>query len=195
MGLWEITEEYSFFEQASPYRAVATNPGQQLQQLASRMVLKALQPLFPISQIQFNPVGKPFLPEGLPQFSISHTRGFAAAIISPEIPVGIDIEWISPRVLTIAKKFLNPHEHALLAELSEQDRIAFLTLFWSIKETVYKCWGHGGVDFAEQIRIQSFSQQDEGTAYVQFGLSAHLHAVHYERKGDLWLSYMQALLQ
>ena len=195
MGLWEITEEYSFFEQASPYRAVASNPGQQLQQLASRMVLKALQPLFPISQIQLNPAGKPFLPEGLPQFSISHTRGFAAAIISPEIPVGIDIEFISPRVVTIAKKFLNPHEHALLAELSEQDRIAFLTLFWSIKETVYKCWGHGGVDFAEQIRIQSFSQQDEGTAYVQFGNAADIHTVNYERKGDLWLSYMQALLQ
>ena len=195
MGLWEITEGHSFFEQASTFRAVATNPGQQLQQLASRMVLKALQPLFPISQIQLNPAGKPFLPEGLPQFSISHTRGFAAAIISPEIPVGIDIEWISPRVLTIAKKFLNPHEHALLAELSEQDRIAFLTLFWSVKETVYKCWGNGGVDFAEQIRIQSFSQQDEGVANVQFGSSAHLHTVHYERKGDLWLSYMQALLQ
>ena len=158
------------------------------------MVLKALQPLFPISQIQLNPAGKPFLSDGLPQFSISHTRGFAAAIISPEIPVGIDIEFISPRVLKIEKKFLNPHEHALLAELSEYDRITFLTLFWSIKETVYKCWGNGG-EFAGQIRIQSFSLLDEGIANVQFGNVADLHTVHYERKGDLWLSYMQAFLQ
>ena len=195
MGLWEITEEHSFFEQASPYRPVATNPGQQLQQLASRMVLKALQPLFPISQIQLNPVGKPFLPEGLPQFSISHTRGFAAAIISPEIPVGIDIEWISPRVVTIAKKFLNPHEHALLAELSEQDRIVVSSLFWSIKETVYKCWGNGGVDFAEQIRIRSFALQDHGTASIQFGQSTAEYTVHYQREGDLWVSYMQAFLK
>ena len=195
MGLWEITEEHSFFEQASPYRAVASNPGQKLQQLASRMVLKALQPLFPISQIQLNPAGKPFLPEGLPQFSISHTRGFAAGIISAETPVGIDIEFISPRVLRIEKKFLNPQEYALLAPLSEQDRIVVSSLFWSIKETVYKCWGNGGVDFAEQIRIRSFALQDHGTASIQFGQSTAEYTVHYQREGDLWVSYMQAFLK
>lgn len=195
LGLWEITEELSFFEQAISYRAVASNPGMQLQQLASRMVLNALRPFFPFEQIQLNLAGKPFLPEGMPQFSISHTRGFAAGIISDEAPVGIDIESISPRVLTIEKKFLNPHEYTLLAPLSEQDRIVFATLLWSIKETVYKCCGNGGVDFAEQIRIQSFSLQDQGTAAVQFGQSAAEHSVHYQRKGNLWLSYMQAFLQ
>jgi phosphopantetheinyl transferase len=194
MGLWNITEDHSFFEQASPYRAVASNPGQQLQQLASRMVLKVLQPSFPFDQIQLNPAGKPFLPSER-QFSISHTRGFAAAIISPEIPVGIDIEFISPRVLKVEKKFLNHQEFALLAPLSEQDRIVFSSLFWSIKETVYKCWGNGGVDFAEQIRIQSFALQDHGTAAIQFGQSSAVHTVHYFREGDLWLSYMQAFLQ
>jgi len=94
LGLWEITEEALFFEQAIPYRAIASNPGQQLQQLASRMVLNVLQPSFPFDQIQLNPAGKPSLPEGMPQFSISHTKGFAAGIISAETPVGIDIESI-----------------------------------------------------------------------------------------------------
>jgi phosphopantetheinyl transferase len=195
MGLWNITEDHSFFEQASPYRAVASNPGQQLQQLASRIVLKVLQPSFPFDQIQLNPAGKPFLPEAMLQFSISHTRGFAAGIISAEIPVGIDIEFISPRVLKVEKKFLNHQEFALLAPLSEQDRIVFSSLFWSIKETVYKCWGNGGVDFAEQIRIQSFALQDLGTAAIQFGQSTGVYPVHYLREGDLWLSYMQAFLQ
>ena len=130
----------------------------------------------------------------MPQFSISHTKGFAAGIISAETPVGIDIESISPRVLKIEKKFLNPHEFALLARFSEQDRIVFASLFWSIKETVYKCWGNGGVDFAEQIRIQSFSLQDQGTAAVQFGHAEAVHAVHYHREGNLWLTYMQAIL-
>ena len=195
LGLWEITEAPSFFEEASSYRAVASHPGQQMQQLASRMVLKALQPLFPFDQIQLNHAGKPFLSEEMPQFSISHTRGFAAGIISDETPVGIDIEWISPRVLKIEKKFLNPYEHALLASLSEQDRIVFASLFWSIKETVYKCWGNGGVDFSEHIKMHSFSLQHQGTAAIQFGQSAALHTVHYFREGDLWLSYMQAFLQ
>jgi phosphopantetheinyl transferase len=193
LGLWEITEDHSFFEQASAYRAIASNPGQQLQQLASRIVLKVLQPSFPFDQIQLNPAGKPFLHSEI-QFSISHTRGFAAAIISPETPVGIDIEFISPRVLKVEKKFLNHQEFGLLAPLSEQERIVFSSLFWSIKETVYKCWGNGGVDFAEQIRIQSFALQDHGTASIQFGQSTAMHTVHYLREGDLWLSYMQAFL-
>lgn len=194
LGLWEITEDSSFFELAIPYRAVASNPGQQLQQLASRMVLKVLQPSFPFDQIQLNAAGKPFLPSGR-QFSISHTRGFAAGIISAETPVGIDIEFISSRVLKIEKKFLNQQEYALLAPLSEQDRIAFSSLFWSIKETVYKCWGNGRVDFAEQIRIQSFALQDHGTAAIQFGQSTAVYTVHYLREGDLWMTYMQAFLQ
>lgn len=195
LGLWEITEEPSFFEQAIPYRSSASNPGQQLQQLASRMVLDALQPSFPFDQIQSNPAGKQLLPEGMPQFSISHTKGFAAGIISAEIPVGIDIEFISPRVHKIEKRFLNPHEYALLAPLSEGDRVVFSSLFWSIKETVYKCWGKGGVDFAEQIRIQSFSLQYQGAATVQFGHSADVYNVHYQRIGDLWLTHLQAFLQ
>ena len=98
-------------------------------------------------------------------------------------------------MLKIEKKFLNPHEHALLASLSEQDRIVFASLFWSIKETVYKCWGNGGVDFSEDIKIQSFFLQDQGTAAIQFGQSEAVHTVHYFREGDLWLSYMHAFLQ
>ena len=194
LGLWEITEEPLFFENAMPYRAIASNPGQHLQQLASRMVLHVLEPSFPFDQIQLNPAGKPILPESMSQFSISHTKGFAAGIISAEIPVGIDIEFISPRVLKIEKKFLNSQEYALLDPLSEQDRMVFSSLFWSIKETVYKCWGNGGVDFAEQIRIQFFSLQDQGTAGIQFGQSTAVHTVNYLRKGDLWLTYMQAFL-
>jgi 4'-phosphopantetheinyl transferase len=194
LGLWEITEDPLFFEQAMPYRSVVSNPGQQLQQLASRMVLKALQPSFPFDQIQLNTAGKPLLPNGMSFFSISHTRGFAAGIISSDAPVGIDIEFISQRVLRIEKKFLNAHEYALLAPLSEQDRVVYASLFWSIKETVYKCWGNGGVDFSEQIRIRSFTLNRQGTASVQFGHGTVFHSVHYYREGDLWLTYMQALL-
>jgi phosphopantetheine--protein transferase-like protein len=131
----------------------------------------------------------------MPQFSISHTKGFAAGIISAEIPVGIDIEFISPRVLKIEKRFLNPHEYALLDSLAEEERVVFSSLFWSIKETVYKCWGKGGVDFADQIRIQSFSPQHQGAAAVQFRQSADVYSVQYLRIGDLWLTHMQALLQ
>lgn len=159
------------------------------------MLLDALHPGFPFSQISLNLAGKPIIETGMLQFSISHTKGFAAAIIADEMPVGVDIEYISPRVLKIEKKFLNEHEFMLLDKFSSDDRIAFASLFWSIKETVYKCWGKGGVDFSDDIRIISFMPTEMGMAMVQFGALEQVHHVHYQRMGGTWLSHMQGFIK
>lgn len=192
VGVWEITEPTDFFEQAIAYRSNASNPGQRLQQLASRMVLDSLYPGFPFGQIILNPVGKPILEIDAIQFSISHTKGFAAAIVAEEIPVGIDIESISPRVLKVEKKFLNQHEFMLLERLKAEDRIVFASLFWSIKEAVYKCWGKGGVDFSNDIRIMNFERMEKGLAELQFGEHQEVYTVYYQRIGEVWLSHMLA---
>jgi len=195
VGVWEITEPSDFFEHAIAYRSGASNPGHHLQQLASRMLLDALYPGFPFAKITLNPAGKPIIEKSITQFSISHTKGFAAAIIAEVTPVGIDIEGISPRVLKVEKKFLNAHEFMLLDRFSLQERIDFASLFWCIKETVYKCWGKGGVDFSDGIRIMSFMPTEKGMAMLQFGAFEQLHQVHYQRLGDLWISHMQANLK
>lgn len=158
-------------------------------------MLDVLHPRFPFPQIKLNRAGKPIIETGALQFSISHTKGFAAAIIVEGIPVGIDIECISSRVLKVEKKFLNAHECMMLDKFSLTERIAFASLFWSIKETVYKCWGKGGVDFSDQIRIISFMALENGSAHVQFGGLETVYHVHYQRLGNLWLSYMQGTIK
>lgn len=58
--------------------------------------------------IYHNADGKPFIPDY--NISISHTRGYAAVMLSKTHSVGIDIEYISDRVGRIATRFLHPDE-------------------------------------------------------------------------------------
>ncbi len=86
-------------------------------------------------------------------FSISHCRDFAAAIISENALVGIDVEIIQPKIEFIKHKFLSDQEQKLLPEVTPQ----FLTLLWSCKEAVYKWYGRGEVSFKRNIIIQDIS--------------------------------------
>ena len=92
----------------------------------------------------------------------------AAVVLSNEFPVGIDIEKINPRVLRIKNKFLHADEIQSVSGLDEQSLISRLTLYWSIKETVYKWWGKGGVDFVKDIKIEDKKEFDSAVQTVQF---------------------------
>ena len=92
--------------------------------------------------------GKPFVaartPGGdvrLPQWriSISHTRGFAAVLLSTSEQVGLDIEYRSDRVERIASRFIRPDEMA--------DSTDKKLLLWSAKEAVYKLFSEDNLLF------------------------------------------------
>ena len=191
VGIWKIEEEESFFEGKIDFQPKATNSSKRIQQYASRFILDKLSPGFPLNQIIINNSGKPILKESTVQFNISHTNAYAAAIVSNEKQVGIDIEKIDVRVCRVMKKFLNTHELQVVAPLGEIEKISMLTLFWSIKETVYKWWGLGAVDFAEHIQIQSSHLTDIGTMDVIFKREKNmlLKVSCIEIKGH-WLTYL-----
>ena len=71
--------------------------------------------------------------------SISHTRGYAAILLSEEERVGIDIERYSDRVEGIARRFIRPDEPA-----SDTDT---KLLLWSAKEAVYKLFTDDNLHF------------------------------------------------
>ncbi|MDR0972713.1 MAG: 4'-phosphopantetheinyl transferase superfamily protein [Prevotellaceae bacterium] len=87
-----------------------------------------------------------------PCVSISHTRGYAAVAVSGE-EVGIDIEYLHPRVERIADRFLSPAELDDVRALPAAERALQMLLYWSGKETVYKRLGRTGVDFRRQLRF------------------------------------------
>lgn len=93
------------------------------------------------------PSGKPMLSGW--HVSVSHTRGFAAAILSRSHEVGVDIEYRSDRVGRVASRFLREDEEART--------LARQLAFWSAKETVYKLFSEDALTFV-QMRLVVVSE-------------------------------------
>ena len=158
LGVWQITEPEVFFLQRVPVQRTITHPHKRLQHLAGRYLLLQLEPDFPFDLVKIAATRKPFLENERYHFSISHCGDFAAVIISRDQRVGIDIETISEKIRHIVPKFLTEEERALLsATWIAKDA----TLFWSIKESIYKWYGEGLVDFKKHIRIISSEENNE----------------------------------
>jgi phosphopantetheine--protein transferase-like protein len=191
LGVWKIEEEAAFFSTPISYQANATHPGRSLQQLATRFLITYLEPNFPIHHISLGEAGKPELISKQFEFNLSHTAQMAAVVVSNDFPVGIDIEKINPRALRIKNKFLHADEIQSLSGLDEQSLISRLTLYWSIKETVYKWWGKGGIDFARDIKIEVKKEFDSAVQTVQFGKveGGSLEVICLQVE-DHWLTYL-----
>ena len=159
LGVWHIAEEESFFLEKVPLQKDITHPHKRLQHLAGRLVLSELFDDFPIRLIQVDDTRKPYLPDEAFHFSISHCGDYAAAIVSRQNRVGVDIEIPQPKIELIKNKYLKPEEQELLQTLPV-DGLHALTMAWSVKETLFKWYALGNVDFKENLHIQSVQAND-----------------------------------
>lgn len=160
LAVWKITEPEDFFFQETRVRPLISNAHKRLQHLAGRYLLKLIEPSFPINKIEILQSKKPHLPEKEFHFSISHCRDFVAVFIAPQ-PVGVDVELVDEKVNRIKNKFLSVEELQLLNGLNGADYLKTLTLFWSCKETMFKWYGKGRVDFKKNLNIKNFHFQNE----------------------------------
>ncbi|MFZ6023920.1 MAG: 4'-phosphopantetheinyl transferase family protein [Bacteroidota bacterium] len=180
LAVWKIAEPESFFLETVTLKKEITHPHKRLQHLAGRYLLRYLFPDFPAESIAIADTRKPFLPDEQYHFSISHCGDYAAAIVSHNERVGIDVELLTPRVEKIKHKFLHPDELKML-ENATVDPITVLTLLWSAKEAMFKWWGNGEVDFSEALRIYELPEQESGaisTCFIKqetFPLTLHYH--------------------
>ena len=190
-GLWKIDEDVDFFEKNISYRSSATHRERIRQQLAARMILNELYVDFPFESVKVNENGKPYLPETTIDFSISHSHGFAAAMLSREKQVGIDVEQISDRVLRIEKKFLHKHELQQLDRMNRVQRIEHATLFWSLKESFYKWYGKGGLNFSQDMELLDVEKTESGRAMMKCSMFVdRLFEIQYLRHDDFWLTWI-----
>lgn len=102
------------------------------------------------------------------QISISHTKSGAIAAYSASLKVGVDIETVRPQIGRIAKKFIRPDEARFAAELGTEHA---QQLLWGIKESLFKLYGAGNVDFKKHLHITSLSAEEtenywSGTAWI-----------------------------
>ncbi|MFG1425023.1 4'-phosphopantetheinyl transferase family protein [Roseixanthobacter glucoisosaccharinicivorans] len=117
----------------------------------ARFALSRARPAVPPAAWRFTapPLGKPVAhAEGGAgvSFSLSHTAGLVAVVVSEDGPLGVDVEAIVPATATLdlATAFCAPAEHAALAALKDEAARArrFFAL-WTLKESLLKAAGLG----------------------------------------------------
>ena len=170
LGIWLIKEPESFFLDKVPLKRDVSHPFKRLQHLAGRYLLSFLFPDFPLEEIRIADTRQPFLASEKYHFSISHCGHYAAAIVSRNSRVGVDIELITPRIELVAPKFLSAEESQFFNEdyilfleqwgLRGQFHQEFLTLIWSSKEAIFKWYGRGELDFKKDMQLEGNINMD-----------------------------------
>jgi 4'-phosphopantetheinyl transferase len=89
--------------------------------------------------------GKPRLPDGGPEFNLSHSGELALVAVSPARPVGVDVERIEPArdLLALAERALGEEEAISVRAASRDERAAVFYAAWVRHEARLKCLGVG----------------------------------------------------
>jgi 4'-phosphopantetheinyl transferase len=157
IALWKIEEDLAFFQSSFANSPDIPDKNQRLQWYASRYLVSNV--LGPKAIIIKDESGKPVLRNSKLHLSISHTPAFAAVMMHPSAPVGIDIEACTPKVVRIAHKFLREDE---VQAIKPEEQIDKLILYWSAKEALYKLYGKGGIEFKTQLLVEPFEMRSDG---------------------------------
>lgn len=192
IAVWHITEGEDFFLAAVPVQREIRHWHKRLQHLAGRLLLKEMYPAFPVELILIADTKKPFLENEPFHFSISHCGDYAAAMVSKTCRVGVDVELLNEKIERRQHKFTGDEEQKIFSR-HPSGNIQCLTLCWSVKESVFKWWGRGAVDFKDDIVIKSISgKQDEGIVHCIFKNEFVLD-VHYLFFNNNFLTWVLTL--
>lgn len=137
------------------------HPKKRCEFLASRALRTEL---FGLKEVHYTAVGAPFIEnEGFVSFS--HTADLVGIAKSEEFRVGMDLEFIKNKAVTVSYRFLHDSERLLFDPQSAHA----MSLLWSFKETLFKLAGRKGVLWATDLIVSK-----QGDSY----LGTILHADH-----------------
>lgn len=192
LAIWKIEEDENFFlQKAKPTYSIASYQ-KLLQHLAAKHLLVELENDFPISEVLNNENGKPYLPNNEFYFSVSHTKNYAAVVVSTKQQVAIDIECQHQKVLQVQHKFLSNNEKLLMQKIVAETQFAELpTVLWCAKETMFKLYAKGNVDFKTMLQLQlNTLTHNEFKAAIITEKSTTLVTVNYKLLNDICLTFI-----
>ena len=194
LGLWQMDESpeqlFDLYPHLLPYRSSLDdkykNDGRKLEFLAIRALMYEMLRVNGASKgllshagdFTHNGQGKPLF-RGY-HVSISHTKGYAALILSKKSEVAVDIEYMSDRVERIASKFLRKDERA--------DSLDAKLVHWCAKETVFKLFSEENLLF-EDMRVKPFDTMSDWACDVENLKSGKTARVDFELAMDYVLTY------
>lgn len=167
-----LTEKYKSDERKREFLCVRVLLQEMLRTLGTKSTLTANW------DIVHNAAGKPLL-KGY-HISISHTKGFAAVILSKNKEVAVDIEYFSDRVQRIASKFMRKDEKA--------ESLDELLVHWCGKETVYKLFSENNLQFS-QMHVKPFDTMCDWACEVENLKSGKTVRVDFELTMEYVLTY------
>ena len=194
LGLWQMDESpeqlFDLYPHLLPYRSSLDdkykNDGRKLEFLAIRALMYEMLRVNGASKgllshagdFTHNGQGKPLF-RGY-HVSISHTKGYAALILSKKSEVAVDIEYMSDRVERIASKFLRKDERA--------DSLDAKLVHWCAKETVFKLFSEENL-LCEDMRVKPFDTMADWACDVENLKSGKTARVDFELAMDFVLTY------
>lgn len=194
LGLWQMDESpeqlFDLYPHLLPYRSSLDdkykNDGRKLEFLAIRALMYEMLRVNGASKgllshagdFTHNGQGKPLF-RGY-HVSISHTKGYAALILSKKSEVAVDIEYMSDRVERIDSKFLRKDERA--------DSLDAKLVHWCAKETVFKLFSEENLLF-EEMRVKPFDTMSDWACDVENLKSGKTARVDFELAMDFVLTY------
>ncbi len=137
-----------------------THENKKLEWLAARHLVLSLSNHLGLRYfgVKKDAFGKPFLEKYPHHLSLSHSFPYVAVQIDHDQPVGIDLEQPKAKILKIAPRIFSP------VELKDAGAdIVKHTVYWCAKETMYKIHGKGELHFSNQLNIEPFLLQEEGS--------------------------------
>ncbi len=164
--IWAIEEPEDWFRSQLQLTEEETlifdrlkKPLRRLHWLSSRYLIRyALgNPPHPI-RLLTDEAGKPYLPDLPAHISIAHAQNMSALMISHEHAVGIDLEYLDPKILRVRSKFLNEKEWA---QLNDRNDLRELYVYWCCKEAVYKLLGAGKLDFRKHLHVRPLDSRTD----------------------------------
>jgi len=155
-AIWKIEEPESFFLERTGLPPLDIKAEKRrIERAAGRFLLKHLKEDFPLLNIKPDEHDKPRVDNNEYYFSISHSWPYVAAVVSPYVECGIDIQCWHPRMVALQHKFLSDYEQGLMRGDSK-----LITLGWCVKEAAYKWQGRRGVEFADHMNIRNIEQNN-----------------------------------
>lgn len=160
LGLWQITEEETWFT-----RRLDFHPREQshldrmkgrkrVEYLASRQLVHVMSGRKKRGVFLKDEFGKPHLENSPYQISLSHSHGMTAVLAGP-YDLGIDIQKMTPKIASIAERFLTEDELSCISV--ESFFLEHLHVFWGAKEALYKAYGRRSLDFCKHLWVKPFS--------------------------------------
>ena len=170
LGVWHITET------EAELKALSSIPSDELEEISfikseslrkQKLAVRALLDCMFDEKVYLShhDNGKPYIENNATNISITHTDKYVAVILNDLDDVGIDCESLDRDFSAVEKKALSEDE---IEDLDDDRRNEQLAIYWCAKEAVYKKLSRYGVDFAEQIEIDSFHPKGEGELEATF---------------------------